>query len=83
MNTLQAVLDIAVMIETQVGQLLAVIDLAQAYDRVIRQLLIDKLSRYGVPENLINQLIIFLLLLLARTVGDIMNTMETFTTRFV
>lgn len=35
-NTLQAALDIAAAVEAEIGQLLVVLDLAKAYDRVIR-----------------------------------------------
>lgn len=78
-NTLQAALDIAAMIESKFGQLLAVLDLAKAYDKVIRQLLVDKLTKHGVPTNIINQLIVFLLLLLARTVGYVKETIAVLT----
>lgn len=43
-NTLQAALDIAAVVEAELGELLAVLDLAKAYDRVVRRLLIEKLE---------------------------------------
>lgn len=82
-STLQAALYIAAMIESKSGKMLEVLYLAKAYERVIRQLLIDKIIRYGVPTNLINQLIVFILPLLARTEGDVTETIEVFTTGLV
>lgn len=40
LNILQAALEIASRLEREVGQLLAVLDLAKSYDRVVRALLI-------------------------------------------
>lgn len=83
MNILQAAIEIAARLEEQVGKLMAVLDHAKAYDKVIRQILIDKLRKHGVPANLIHQLIIFLLPLLAKTAGDLTNTIATITTGLV
>lgn len=58
-------------------------DLANAYDKVVRQLLLDKLVDKGVPVNLVNQLRVFLLPLLVHTAGDITRTIATLTTGLV
>lgn len=79
-NTLHAALDIAAVVDTELGELLAVLDLDKAYDRVIRKLLVEKLESHGVPLDLVSQLIVFLGPLLVRTAGDLTRTVALLTT---
>lgn len=48
-NTLQAALDIAAVVEAELGQMLAIIDLTKAYDRVIRKL-VENLKHTDYPR---------------------------------
>lgn len=56
------------------------LDLEKAYDWVVRQLLLDKLTKYGVPTNFVNQLLVFLLPILFRTAGDLTESIAVLTT---
>lgn len=80
LNILQAALEIAESLGQEIGGLLAVLDLAKAYDKVTRRLLIQRLLDHGVLENIVNQIIIFLLPLHVNTAGDLMKTIEILTT---
>lgn len=82
-NILQAALEIASRLEKEVGQILAILDLAKAYDRVIRRVLVENLLRHNIPENMVNQLIVFMLLLLVKTAGDLTETVSILTTGLV
>lgn len=62
---------------------MAVLDIAKAYEKVIRKLLTEKLLRQGFPDNLVNQLILFLLTLLVKTAGDLTETTAVLTTGLV
>lgn len=77
--TLQVALDIAAVVEAELGQMLAVLDLPKAYDKVIRKFLVDKLLKQDIPENLVNQLIIFLLPLVVSTAGDLTEAIAVLT----
>lgn len=55
-----------VRIEDDLGQLLAVLGLIKADERVIRQVIIEKLISNGVKIDLANELLIFVLLLLVK-----------------
>lgn len=72
-------MEVAATVEAEVAQLLAILYQAKSYDKVIRRLLVDKLLAHGIPENLVNQLIIFLLPLLVRTAGDLTGTVAVLT----
>lgn len=80
-NTLQAALDIARTVESELGQMLAVLDLAKAYDRVIRRLLVKKVDAHGVPAGLVSQLILFMVPLLVLMAGYLTGTEALLTTR--
>lgn len=54
-------------------QYILVLDLAKAYDTVLRRLLLEKLKR-RVLRNLVNQLRVFLSTVVDRVAGDITNT---------
>lgn len=74
LNTVQAALDIAAVVEAELGEIIAGLDLAKAYNRFIRRLLVNKLLAQGIPENLVNQFIVFLLPLLVSSAGDLTGT---------
>lgn len=71
LSTLQAAVDVAAQLEIDEFILAAILDLTKAYDRVSRQVLINKLEELGVPRDLINQIMIFLLPLSVTTAGDV------------
>lgn len=59
-NILKATLEIAARLEHEVDQILAVLDLAKTYDRVVRAWLLENIEKHGIPANLKNQLVVFL-----------------------
>lgn len=63
-NTLQAAVDVAAVLNEAAEYLVAVIYLTKAYDRVVRALMMEKFEKIGVPQDLINQIILFLVPLL-------------------
>lgn len=77
--TLQAALYITAAVEAEIGQLLSVLDQTKAYNIVIRKLLVDKLIAQGIPDKLVNKLIVFLLTLLVSTEGDLTGTVSLLT----
>lgn len=50
-----------------------VLDLAKAYDTVLKELLLEKLSRC-IPPVLVNQPKVFVTIVIARVTGNITNT---------
>lgn len=51
-------------------QFILVLDLAKAYDTVLKSLLIEKMER-ELPSNLVRQLKVFITTVMARVSGDI------------
>lgn len=70
-STLQAAISIAAKLETDEHLMSAILDLTKAYDRVSRKIIIKKLEQLGVPIDLINQILIFLLPIHVTTTGDV------------
>lgn len=80
MNTLQAAIDVAAVLNEAIQYLVAVLDLTKAYDRVVRGLLVKKIERMSLPQDLVNQIIIFLVPLLLQTSGDVAYTIAKLST---
>lgn len=78
-NTLMAEVDISAKLETSEYILPAIMDLTKAYDKVSRQILLRKPEHLGVPTDLINQIMIFLLPLTVSTAGDVTKVTDLLT----
>lgn len=70
-NTLQAAIVVVAIISNAEEYFVAVLYLTKAYNRVVRQLLIEKLECMNLPRDLINQLIVFLVPFLVQIAGDV------------
>lgn len=79
-DTLQAAVDFAAMLNSAKEYLVAILNLTKAYEKVVRGLLITKLEKMGIPKNLENQIIVFLVPMLVQTAGDVTHTVAVLTT---
>lgn len=79
-NTLQAAMDIAAKLNELVQKIIAVLDLTKAYNRVVRAMLIEKLEKMGIPQDLVTQIVVFLVPLIVQTAGDVTKLTVTLTT---
>lgn len=78
-DTLQAAIVVAAVLNEADEYLVVVLDLTKAYDRVVRAILIEK-EKMNVPEDLINQIIEFLVPLLVQTNGEVTHIVAVLTT---
>lgn len=79
-NTLQAALDVAAILNEAIEHLIAVLDLTKEYDRVVRAILIQKIESMNIPKDLVAQITIFLVPLIVKTAGDETHTLVALTT---
>lgn len=61
----------AAKLKSEIQFLTGVLDLKKAYARVARKILIRKIEKLYILEEIINQVIVFLLPLLVTTAGDV------------
>lgn len=59
---------------------MAVLDLTKAYDRVVRELLTLRLEKMKLKQELVNQIIVFLVPLLVKTAVDVTQATALLTT---
>lgn len=79
-NTLQAAIDVAAVLNEAVQHLFAILDLTKAYDRVVRARLIEKLKSMDITQDLVNQIVVFLVPLVVQTAGDVTRATAIITT---
>lgn len=73
-NTPKEVIEVVEVLIEEVEYLVPVLEWKEAYYKLVRELLIGKLETIGVPQDLLNQIIIFLAPLIVKTAGDVTRT---------